>query len=955
MKTHLHLLSNSPRKHTSGSPRMESEKKRRKYSTSSNDSDTTDSQVTSWSRSSKNTGTSSTWVRLQHKKPSEVFRTDFITAMKLPDSAQLGPDDFYVLSDPWRQEWEKGVQVPANLEAIPEPVVRLPQESASGDTLEREGGTRPPPTKLYSCYDLDDLDVAWLELVNQEFKQMALPELDELTMECVLVELESVCEEKMQQAIEMEEGLGIEYDEDVVCDVCRSPEGEDGNEMVFCDKCNVCVHQACYGILKVPQGNWLCRTCALGVQPKCLLCPKRGGALKPTRSGTKWVHVSCALWIPEVSIGCPEKMEPITKVSHIPASRWALSCSLCREHTGTCIQCSMPSCIVAFHVTCAFDHGLEMRTILAENDEVRFKSFCLEHSCTASNSSATTNNSSSSTYVNNGNHTTISTTNGTHGTFRPDRATAGVSSELRLDQQHQPNGGSELDPRPVLFPVSVSASERAERDQLERDKVSQRKQKLQELEDEFYRLVDPREVAENLGMPVTQVDFLYQFWKLKRKGNFNRPLVTLKRDEVDNLAQQEQDVLYRRLKLFTHLRQDLERVRNLCYMVTRREKMKHTLCDLQEKIFHLQIQLLEEDMAGEKTQKGEKRKQNGVKEKGKERRKSSPEKKKERWKSENGSLLKELGLSKSFPLDNSLFDSWLAQSVQITADDMLSQWALGAQHGDKSGSLLSDQLLQGEESLLNLMMENSMQSTWKTPQLGRRRGSNKLRARGQPTAPTEPPALLSAAAVSTASSPSTAKSLWVSVAEEKPSHVSRRGERSRGSSKALHHHHLHHHQTRSSDLQGDPPPQPPISKMDSCHISEDRGPWDSVTAGNGVASGAGSVFIAGSSPPTASSPGVTVPDTGTIRCGGAPRPRLPRQGKSRGRSVNGGGGVAGLESMQLPLTGKNTSLLDAAETDGYFSDGEQSDSDTRSGGRRLRLPQLHSGNEDLLRRSVLAS
>lgn len=71
----------------------------------------------------------------------------------------------------------------------------------------------------------------------------ALPPVDELMMECVLVELESVCEEKMRQAIETEEGLGIEYDEDVVCDVCRSPEGEDGNEMVFCDKCNVCVHQ----------------------------------------------------------------------------------------------------------------------------------------------------------------------------------------------------------------------------------------------------------------------------------------------------------------------------------------------------------------------------------------------------------------------------------------------------------------------------------------------------------------------------------------------------------------------------------------------------------------------------------------------------------------------------------------------------------------------------------------
>ncbi|XP_054611066.1 protein Jade-1 isoform X2 [Dunckerocampus dactyliophorus] len=805
---------------------MESERKRRKYSTSSNDSDTTDSQVTSWPRSCKNMGTSITWVRHQHKKPSEVFRTDFITAMKLPDSAQLGPDDFYVLSDPWRQEWEKGVQVPANLDAIPQPVVRLLAESTGGASPP----PRPPPGPLYSCYDLDDTDVSWLDLANQEFSQMALPELDELTMEVVVVELERVCEEKMQQAIEAEEGLGIEYDEDVVCDVCRSPEGEDGNEMVFCDKCNVCVHQACYGILKVPQGNWLCRTCALGVQPKCLLCPKRGGALKPTRSGTKWVHVSCALWIPEVSIGCPEKMEPITKVSHIPTSRWALSCSVCGEHTGTCIQCSTPSCIVAFHVTCAFDRGLEMRTILAENDEVRFKSFCLEHS------------SAGASNVSNG------------GATRPEWA-----AELQLDP-HRPIGCGDPEPRPLPHPVS--ASERAERDQLEREKVSQRKQKLQELEDEFYRLVDPGQVAENLALPVTQVDFLYQFWKLKRKSNFNRPLVTLKRDEVDNLAQQEQDVLYRRLKLFTHLRQDLERVRNLCYMVTRREKMKHSLCDLQEKIFHLQIQLLEEDMAG--------------------------------------------GLSKSFPLDDSLFDSWLARSVHITADDVLSKWALGAQHRDQSGSLLSDQLLQGEENLLNLMMENSMESTWKTPQLGR-----KPRARGhRPSCGTTPPRT-----VVSAPGASTTKDLWLGGGEEKPGgQVVRKGERSRGSPRVLHHHHHHHHQTRSSDPHRDPALQPPISKMDSCHISEDGGPWDSN--------------VDASSPTSFS----------------APQLRLSRQGRSRMRGVVRSGSDA-----------KDSSSLDVAETDGYFSDGEQSDLDTRPAGRKLRLAASHPANEDLLRRSVMAS
>lgn len=52
-----------------------------------------------------------------------------------------------------------------------------------------------------------------------------------------------------------EEGLGIEYDENVICDVCRSPDSEEANEMVFCDICNICVHQACYGITEIPSGK----------------------------------------------------------------------------------------------------------------------------------------------------------------------------------------------------------------------------------------------------------------------------------------------------------------------------------------------------------------------------------------------------------------------------------------------------------------------------------------------------------------------------------------------------------------------------------------------------------------------------------------------------------------------------------------------------------------------------
>ncbi|XP_060035068.1 protein Jade-1 isoform X2 [Erinaceus europaeus] len=500
--------------------------KRGRLPSSSEDSDDNASLSTTWSQNS----------RSQHPAGSCARHEDDHQDDRRP--SELSPDEYYVLADPWRQEWEKGVQVPVSPGTLPQPVARVVSEEKPLVLL-RPQSTGSDPALGYVdlraladgvCrYDLNDTDAAWLELTNEEFREMGMPALDEHTMERVLEEFEQRCYDNMNRAIETEEGLGIEYDEDVVCDVCQSPEGEDGNEMVFCDKCNICVHQACYGILKVPEGSWLCRTCALGVQPRCLLCPKKGGAMKPTRSGTKWVHVSCALWIPEVSIGSPEKMEPITKVSHIPSSRWALLCSLCNDKFGASIQCSVKNCRTAFHVTCAFDRGLEMKTILADNDEVKFKSYCPKHSSPRQRG----------------------------------------EEDAAAPESGAPPG--EGPPR-----------------------GSQRKQKLQQLEDEFYSFVDLLDVARALRLPAEVVDFLFQYWKLKRKGNFNQPLLAPRRDE-DDLASREQDALFRRLQLFTHLRQDLERVRNLTYMVTRREKIKRSVCKVQEQIFSLYTKLLEQD------------------------------------------------------------------------------------------------------------------------------------------------------------------------------------------------------------------------------------------------------------------------------------------------------------------------------------------------------------------------
>ncbi|XP_076775011.1 protein Jade-3 isoform X2 [Arvicanthis niloticus] len=512
----------------------------------------------------------------EHKKSAEVFRKDLISAMKIPDSHHVNPDSYYLFTDTWKEEWEKGVQVPANPDSVPTPSLRsrnrtlptpqkpffcslpvtdLPHRRIISEKVKEILFVRP--RKYIRCsspesaepgyintlelaastcrYDLDDMDIFWLQELNEDLGEMGYGPVDETLMEKTIEVLERHCHENMNHAIETVEGLGIEYDEDVICDVCRSPDSEEGNDMVFCDKCNVCVHQACYGILKIPEGSWLCRSCVLGIYPQCVLCPKKGGAMKTTRTGTKWAHVSCALWIPEVSIACPERMEPVTKISHIPPSRWALVCSLCKLKTGACIQCSVKSCITAFHVTCAFEHGLEMKTILDDGDEVKFKSFCLKHS------------------------------------------------------QNKPKlGDAEYHHHRV-----------AEQSQAKSEKTSLRAQKLRELEEEFYTLVQVEDVAKEMELSAFTVDFIYNYWKLKRKSNFNKPLIPPKEDEGNGLVQPKEESIHTRMRMFMHLRQDLERVRNLCYMISRREKLKLSHIKVQEQIFGLQVQLINEEITEE--------------------------------------------------------------------------------------------------------------------------------------------------------------------------------------------------------------------------------------------------------------------------------------------------------------------------------------------------------------------
>ncbi|XP_076446713.1 uncharacterized protein LOC143284030 isoform X2 [Babylonia areolata] len=541
---------------SSPEPGPSSSKRAKRSKMSSDDEDDTVSKTKSKKAPSKYVSKSKRSPGFPAKmKPAELFRKDLISAMKLPDSEPLQEGSYILISDPWRQEWEKGVQVPVNMKEILQTDVReIREKSKTGDfkiphkllhervdSMYKKGlheltGMQQLSEQLVR-YDLDDLDVCWLDEVNFTRREMGLDQINEWNMERVMEALENQCHEKMTAVMKTEEGMGIEYDEDIVCDVCCSPDSEDTNEMVFCDGCDVCIHQACYGIQSIPEGSWLCRTCALGVKPECILCPKVGGAMKSTRSGTKWAHVSCALWIPEVSIGIPEKMEPITKISNIPPSRWALVCCLCKERVGACIQCSVKTCKTAFHVTCGFSNGLEMKTVLDETDEgdgVKLKAYCPKHT------------------------------------------------------KKRERGHSESDtdsPRKDSPPTPKKEMTQQERENL-------RAQKLKGLEEDFHTLVDVPEICTSLQLDREIVDLIFVYWKLKRKCNWDKALLTPKTEEADILEKQQEDSLVARMKMFVHLRQDLERVRNLCYMIGKREKTKRQFFRSKEYVFTSMVRVL---------------------------------------------------------------------------------------------------------------------------------------------------------------------------------------------------------------------------------------------------------------------------------------------------------------------------------------------------------------------------
>lgn len=374
-------------------------------------------------------------------------------------------------------------------------------------------------------YDMDEEDVAWLNIINEQRKSNNVPQLNVDTFELLMDRLEKECQFQMSHTSSQDI-----IDDEAVCCICNDGECQNSNVILFCDMCNLAVHQDCYGVPYIPEGQWLCRRClhTPSRAVDCVLCPNNGGAFKQTDRGA-WAHVVCALWIPEVRFANTVFLEPIDSIEAIPAARWKLTCYICKQRgVGACIQCHKTNCYTAFHVTCAQQAGLYMNMDTIKD----------------------------------------------HSGVEP----VTVQKLAYCDSHTPPN----VKHRPCLPAVTEEKLQNA------RLVLAKKRTAVPTVSIPTIPPERVQDIAQLISIPKKSqlMNRLIAYWTVKRQLRNGVPL--LRRLQSSHQARREEHVkimtdtaengniveLYRELKYWQCLRQDLERARLLCELVRKREKLK---------------------------------------------------------------------------------------------------------------------------------------------------------------------------------------------------------------------------------------------------------------------------------------------------------------------------------------------------------------------------------------------
>lgn len=130
-------------------------------------------------------------------------------------------------------------------------------------------------------YDMDEQDDMWLEDLNARRKGSELEaitrEIFEITMTKIEKEWHSLEKRipkpnpkppqthrpRSSSAAAVNGEPHVQEEPDTKCAICDDGDCENTNAIVFCDGCDLAVHQECYGVPFIPEGQWLCRKCQL--------------------------------------------------------------------------------------------------------------------------------------------------------------------------------------------------------------------------------------------------------------------------------------------------------------------------------------------------------------------------------------------------------------------------------------------------------------------------------------------------------------------------------------------------------------------------------------------------------------------------------------------------------------------------------------------------------------------
>ncbi|XP_036433263.1 bromodomain-containing protein 1 isoform X3 [Colossoma macropomum] len=410
-------------------------------------------------------------------------------------------------------------------------------------------------------YDMDEEDYAWLDLVNEKRRSEGFSQVSPNVFEFLVdrFEKESFMESQGQQ---VQQSL---VDEDAVCCICMDGECQDSNAILFCDMCNLAVHQECYGVPYIPEGQWLCRHCLQSpTQPAdCILCPNKGGAVKKT-DDDRWGHVVCALWVPEVGFSNTVFIEPIDGVANIPPARWKLTCYLCKEKgVGACIQCHKANCYTAFHVSCAQKVGLFMKMEpIKEVTESGTSTFSVKKTAYCG---AHTPNGSVRRPLTIYDETKNQTKNGLC-------QTAGKNhSRTRLKKKQKKSKSKKAAEPVAAVPAMSVPSFPTNRLNTILNQVSLQRKKV-------------------------FVELVLNYWTLKRQSRNGLPLIRRLHSSLQSQktaqpkhSEEESRALKEQLKEWHRLRHDLERARLLLELIRKREKLKREEMKLQQSILEMQL------------------------------------------------------------------------------------------------------------------------------------------------------------------------------------------------------------------------------------------------------------------------------------------------------------------------------------------------------------------------------